>query len=71
MNSTVTVVQVTMTVKGTEFLIPSMLHVQKWPLDSGACCHCWRSAEGLTDVKEIDETIKIGNGDSMKWKLKI
>jgi hypothetical protein len=22
--------------------------------------------EGLTDVKEIDESIKIGNGDSMK-----
>jgi hypothetical protein len=35
-------------------------------LDSGATCHyCW-SVEGLTDVKEIDESIKIGNGDSMK-----
>jgi hypothetical protein len=24
--------------------------------------------EGLTDVKEINESIKIGNGDSMKAK---
>jgi hypothetical protein len=37
-----------------------------WNLDSGAGCHYCRSAEGLTDVKEIDELIKIGNGDSMK-----
>jgi hypothetical protein len=37
-----------------------------WILDSGASCHYCRSVEGLTDVKEIDESIKIGNGDSMK-----
>jgi hypothetical protein len=37
-----------------------------WILDSGASCHDCRSVEGLTDVKEIDESIKIGNGDSMK-----
>jgi hypothetical protein len=37
-----------------------------WILDSGASCHYCQSAEGLTDVKEINELIKIGNGDSMK-----
>jgi hypothetical protein len=37
-----------------------------WILDSGACCHYYRSGEGLTDDKEINESIKIGNGDSMK-----
>jgi hypothetical protein len=37
-----------------------------WILDSGASCHDCRSVEGLTDVKEINELIKIGNGDSMK-----
>jgi hypothetical protein len=43
-----------------------------WILDSGASCHYYQSAEGLTDVKEIDELIKIGNGNSMKsTKLEI
>jgi hypothetical protein len=37
-----------------------------WILDSGASCHYCQSAEGLTDVKEIDESIMIGNGNSMK-----
>jgi hypothetical protein len=37
-----------------------------WILDNGASCHCCRSVEGLTGIKEIDELIKIGNGDSMK-----
>jgi hypothetical protein len=37
-----------------------------WILDSGASCHYCQSAEGLTEIKEIDESIKIGNGDSMK-----
>jgi hypothetical protein len=36
-----------------------------WILDSGASCHYCRSLEGLTDVKEINESIKIGNGDSV------
>jgi hypothetical protein len=36
-----------------------------WILDSGASCHYCRSVEGLTDVKEINEWIKIGNGDLM------
>jgi hypothetical protein len=35
-------------------------------LDSGSSCHYCRSAEGLTEVKEIDESIKIGIGNSMK-----
>jgi uncharacterized protein YbcI len=35
-------------------------------LDSGASCHYCQSAEGLTDGKEVDESIKIGNGDSIK-----
>jgi hypothetical protein len=37
-----------------------------WILDSGASCHYCQSVEGLTDVKEINESIKIGNCDSMK-----
>jgi hypothetical protein len=37
-----------------------------WILDSGASCHYYRSVEGLTDVKDINESIKIGNGDLMK-----
>jgi hypothetical protein len=37
-----------------------------WILDSGASCHYCQSAEGLTNVKEIDESIKIGNRNSMK-----
>jgi hypothetical protein len=37
-----------------------------WILDSGASCHYCRSVEGLTDAKEIDESIKIRNDDSMK-----
>jgi hypothetical protein len=37
-----------------------------WILGSGASCHYCQSAKGLTDVKEIDEPIKIGNGNSMK-----
>jgi hypothetical protein len=37
-----------------------------WILDSRESCHYCQSAEGLTDIKEIDELIKIGNGDSMK-----
>jgi hypothetical protein len=37
-----------------------------WILDSGASCHYCRSVERLTDVIEINESIKIGNGDLMK-----
>jgi hypothetical protein len=37
-----------------------------WILDSGASCHYCQSVEGLTNVKEINESIKIGNGDLMK-----
>jgi hypothetical protein len=37
-----------------------------WILDSGASCRYCRSVEGLKDVKEINESIKIGNGDLMK-----
>jgi hypothetical protein len=37
-----------------------------WILDSGASFHYCQSVEGLTDIKEIDESIKIGNGDLMK-----
>jgi hypothetical protein len=32
-----------------------------WILDSGASCHYCQSVEGLTDIKEINELIKIGN----------
>jgi hypothetical protein len=37
-----------------------------WILNSGTRCHYCRSAEMLTDVKEIVKSIKIGNYDSMK-----
>jgi len=37
-----------------------------WILDSGASNHFCRSMEGLTDVRDIDESIKIGNGDTMR-----
>jgi hypothetical protein len=37
-----------------------------WTLHSGASCEYCRSVEGLTDVKEIHESIKIEHGDSMK-----
>jgi hypothetical protein len=37
-----------------------------WILDSGASCHYCQSAEELKDIKKINESIKIGNGDSMK-----
>jgi hypothetical protein len=37
-----------------------------WILDSRESCHYCQSAEGLTNIKEIDESIKIGNGDPMK-----
>jgi hypothetical protein len=43
-----------------------------WILDSVANCHYYRSEKGLKDVKEINESIKIGNDDSMKaTKLEI
>jgi hypothetical protein len=37
-----------------------------WILDSEDSCHNCKYAEGLTDFKEINELIKIGNGDLMK-----
>jgi Reverse transcriptase (RNA-dependent DNA polymerase)/gag-polypeptide of LTR copia-type/Zinc knuckle len=37
-----------------------------WIFDSGASCHYCQSMEGLTDVKDIDELIKIGNGGAMR-----
>jgi hypothetical protein len=37
-----------------------------WIFDSGARCHYFQSMEGLTDVKDIDETIKIGNSGAMQ-----
>jgi hypothetical protein len=39
-----------------------------WILDCGASCHYCQSVKWLTDVKEINESIKIENGDSMKLK---
>jgi hypothetical protein len=37
-----------------------------WILDSGASCHYCKSAKGLTEIKEINESIKIRNSKSMK-----
>jgi hypothetical protein len=39
-----------------------------WMLDSGASCHFCQSAEGSTDIKEINESIKIGNGNLISQK---
>jgi hypothetical protein len=39
---------------------------EMWILDSGASCHYCHSAEGSTDVKQIDALIKIENGNSIK-----
>jgi Reverse transcriptase (RNA-dependent DNA polymerase) len=36
-----------------------------WICDSGACCHYCISDEGLFDVKDIHESIKVGNGNTM------
>jgi hypothetical protein len=37
-----------------------------WILDSGASNHFCRSMEGLTDVRDIDESIMIRNDDTMR-----
>jgi hypothetical protein len=50
----------------TTIAIKNNFSSDMWILDSGASCHYFRSVEGLTDVKEIDESIEIGNGDSVK-----
>jgi hypothetical protein len=73
-NPTVTVVQVTITVKDRIFnskdvaftTIAMKNNFSSDILDSGASCHYCQSAEGLTDIKEIDESIKIGNDDPIK-----
>jgi hypothetical protein len=37
-----------------------------WIFDSGASCHYCQSIEGLTEVREIDKIIKIGNGGTIR-----
>jgi hypothetical protein len=53
-------------VSSTKIALKNNFTNDLWILDSGASCHYCRSVEGLTDVKEIDESIKIGNGDLVK-----
>ena len=36
-----------------------------WICDSGACGHYCKSIEGMFNLKDIAETITVGNGDSM------
>ena len=36
-----------------------------WICDSGACGHYCKSIEGMFDVKDIEEKITVGNGDSV------
>jgi hypothetical protein len=50
----------------TSFVTKNNLSSDVWILDSGASCHYCQSMEGLTDVKDIDESIKIGNGGAMR-----
>jgi hypothetical protein len=37
-----------------------------WICDRGACGHYYKSDKGLFDVKDINQKINIGNGESMK-----
>jgi hypothetical protein len=37
-----------------------------WICDSGACGHYCKSDKGLFNVKDINEKITVGNGESMK-----
>jgi hypothetical protein len=37
-----------------------------WICDSGACGHDCKSDKGLFHVKDINEKITVGNGESMK-----
>jgi hypothetical protein len=53
-------------VEFTKIDMKNIFSSEMWILDSGASCHYCQSAEGLTDVMEINELIKIGNGDSIK-----
>jgi hypothetical protein len=50
----------------TSFETKNDISSDVWILDSGASCYYCQSMEGLTDVKDIDESIKIGNGDAMR-----
>ena len=36
-----------------------------WICDSGACSHYCQAVEELTEIKDIDKAIMIGNGESM------
>jgi hypothetical protein len=49
----------------TSFETKYYLSSDVWILDSGASFHYCQSMEGLTDVKDIDKSIKIGNGGAM------
>jgi hypothetical protein len=50
----------------TSFETKNNLSSDVWILDSGASCHYCHSMEGLTDFKDINESIKIGNGGVMR-----
>jgi hypothetical protein len=50
----------------TSFVTNNNLSSYVWILDSGASCHYGQSMEGLADVKDINESIKIGNGGAMR-----
>jgi hypothetical protein len=50
----------------TFFETKNNLSSDVWILDSSASCHYCQSMEGLTDVKDIDKSIKIGNGGAMR-----
>jgi hypothetical protein len=50
----------------TSFETKYNLSSDVWILDSGASCHYCQSIEGLTDIKDINESIKIGNGGAMR-----
>ena len=37
-----------------------------WICDSGASTHMGNVCEGMTEVEEIDEPVKVGNGNVMR-----
>jgi hypothetical protein len=50
----------------TTFTMKNNFSSNMWIPDSGANCYNYQSVEGLTEFKDINESSKIGNDDSMK-----
>ena len=44
---------------------PKKLTEDTWIADSGTMCHITNSLEGLYDLKDINERVKLGNGNKV------